>query len=160
MVSRRVVLAGAGSSLLALGAGALYGTGRHDDVLRALGARPRPVADPSDVDRVRRAAAEHDDLLTAARGVDAPEDLVAILTEQRDALSGDAGPQESATPVVDPQVAQAPRATTAEVAALVSLVARRRADDAVEAVAPDLARVLASLGAGLAQVAAALGGDS
>jgi hypothetical protein len=144
MVSRRVVL---GSGLVVLAGGAVVRlAGRDDDLLRALGARPRPVPDPSDTALLRTAAEEQAALLASVEQLDDVDDLVAVLREQLEALGG----ATAATP--------APATGTPDdVARLVAAAARRREADALAATSPDLGRVLASLAAGQAQVARTLG---
>ncbi len=147
MVSRRVVL---GSGVVVLAGGAVVRlAGRDDDLLRALGARPRPVPVAADTTLLRTAATEQAALVEAVGGLDDVdvEDLLAVLREQLDALGGGdaAGPG-------------AARSSSArEVARDVAAAARRREADALAATSPDLGRVLASLAAGQAQVARTLG---
>jgi hypothetical protein len=144
MVSRRVVL---GSGMVVLAGGAVLRlAGRDDDLLRALGARPRPVPDPADTALLRTAATEQASLVAAVEALDDVEvgDLLTVLREQLQALGG--GRLEPARP-----------ASARDVAQDVAAAARRREGDALDAVSPDLGRVLASLAAGQAQVARTLG---
>lgn len=149
VVSRRVVV-GAGAVVLAAGGGLVL-TDRHDDVLRALGARPHPVADPDDTALLRTVASEQADLVGALEGLDDAEELVTVLREQLEALGG--APGATASPSTAPPSVE----DAAGAAALVEETSRRRERDALVAVSPDLARVLASLAAGLAQVSTTLG---
>lgn len=147
MVGRRVVVGG-GIAVVAAGAG-LHLAGRDDDALRALGARPRPLPDAADTAILRRAVAEQQELVAAVSAVDASsaDDLVRVLRVQLEALGGADG-------------AGGPTGTgrdAATVVASLTAAAARRQRDALAAVSPDLARVLASVAAGQAQVAQALG---
>ncbi len=148
MVSRRVVV-GCGVAVVAAGAG-LHVAGRDDDVLRALGARPRPMPDPADTRLLERAAADQVALAASVEGLGGvrTDDLVTVLRTQLDGLGG------------APETDAAPPAASSDVAAVVAdlnRTASRRQTDALAAVSPDLARVLASLAAGQAQVARTLG---
>ncbi|MEH3067936.1 MAG: hypothetical protein PGN15_07700 [Aeromicrobium erythreum] len=148
MVSRRVVVGG-GVAVVAAGAG-LHVAGRDDDVLRALGARPRPMPDPADTRLLERAAADQVTLAVSVEALDGvrTDDLATVLRTQLDGLGG--------APDVDPS----PTTTSSDVATVVAdlnRTASRRQADALAAVSPDLARVLASLAAGQAQVARTLG---
>lgn len=148
MVSRRVVVGG-GVAVVAAGAG-LHVAGRDDDVLRALGARPRPMPDAADSRLLERAAADQAALATSVEGLRDVEtdDLVTVLRTQLQGLGG------------APDGAPSPSTTSSDVATVVADLNRtagRRQTDALAAVSPDLARVLASLAAGQSQVARTLG---
>ncbi|MCX6407640.1 MAG: hypothetical protein NTV28_12045 [Propionibacteriales bacterium] len=148
MVSRRVVVGGA-VAVVAAGAG-LHVAGRDDDVLRALGARPRPMPDAADSRLLERAAADQAALATSVEGLRDVEtdDLVTVLRTQLQGLGG------------APDGAPSPSTTSSDVATVVADLNRtagRRQTDALAAVSPDLARVLASLAAGQSQVARTLG---
>lgn len=153
MVSRRVVV-GAGAAVVVAAAGVRVAD-RDDDLLRALGARPRPVPDAGDTALLATAATEQSDLVDAVARLadDDPEletaDLLAVLREQLDVLGG-----VPVTARADVVVEAGP---AAEVARDLAAAARRREADVLRAVSPDLARVLASLAAGQAQVARTLG---
>lgn len=148
VVSRRVVV-GSGLAVVAAGAG-LHVAGRDDDLLRALGARPRPMPDASDTALLRTAASEQVSLVSGVEQLDDADDtLVSVLREQLDALGGP--PDDPAPP------ASGTTGGADAVARAVAAAARRRESDALTAVSPDLARVLASLAAGQAQVARTLG---
>lgn len=151
MVSRRVVV-GAGAAVVAAGAG-LHLAGRDDDLLRAVGARPRPVPDPADTALLRTALSEQETLRATLEAVAADdgdldvEDLVAVMDRQVTTLGGPSSTPPAASPDVD----------AAGLAERLAQVARSRERDALAAVSPDLAQVLASLAAGLAQTARTLG---
>lgn len=148
VVSRRVVV-GSGLAVVAAGAG-LHVAGRDDDLLRALGARPRPMPDASDTALLRTAAAEQASLVDAVEQLsDVDDSLASVLREQLEALGGAPGGSAPPTSEVSGGADAVGRAVTA--------TARRRESDALAAVSPDLARVLASLAAGQAQVARTLG---
>lgn len=148
VVSRRVVV-GSGLAVVAAGAG-LHVAGRDDDLLRALGARPHPIPDASDTALLRTAASEQVSLVSAVEQLGgADETLVDVLREQLEALGG---PPGGSTPPATEITGGA-----GDVARAVAAAARRRESDALTAVSPDLARVLASLAAGQAQVARTLG---
>ena len=159
-MSRRTLL---GTGLTAATAAAVFVAARAagvlDDGLRALGAEPHPEPDPGDTRRLQRAATaqavliaaidatigEHGDLegkLAPLRLV-ADEQLVAV-GGRLDATS--AGPQPAN-----------PRSAVAELSRLAAESAEARGDDAVSAASPDVARVLASMSAGLSQLAAIFG---
>lgn len=147
VVSRRVVV-GSGLAVVAAGAG-LHVAGRDDDLLRALGARPHPIPDASDTALLRTAASEQVSLVSAVEQLGgADETLVDVLREQLEALGG---PPGGSTPPASEITGGG------AVARAVAAAARRRESDALTAVSPDLARVLASLAAGQAQVARTLG---
>lgn len=153
MVSRRVVV-GAGAAVVATGAG-LHLAGRDDDLLRAVGARPRPRPDPADTARLRTALQEQESLRAALDSLDgdvSTADLVDVLDRQVTTLGG-----PSATPPA-PAGDTTASALAEELAEELAEAGRRREQDALAAVSPDLAQVFASLAAGLAQTARTLGG--
>ena len=159
-MSRRTLL---GTGLTAATAAAVIVAARAggvlDDGLRVLGAEPHPEPDPGDTRRLRRAATaqavliaaidatigEHGDLETKLRPLRlvADEQLVAV-GGRLDATS--AGPISA-----DRQDA------VSELSRLAAESAEAREDDAVTAASPDVARVLASMSAGLSQLASSLG---
>ena len=129
-----------------------------DDGLRVLGAEPHPEPDPGDTRRLQRAATaqavliaaidatigEHGDLEgTAALRLVADEQLVAV--------GGRPGRDQRGSPAREPEGA------VTELSRLAAESAEAREDDAVSAASPDVARVLASMSAGLSQLAASLG---
>lgn len=159
-MSRRTLL---GTGLTAATAAAAIVAARAggvlDDGLRALGAEPHPEPHPGDTRRLRRAATaqaaliaaidatigEHGDLKSDLRPLRlvADEQLVAV-GGRLDATSAGPRPKD-------------PRDAVAELSRLAAESARDREDDAVSAASPDVARVLASMSAGLSQLAKALG---
>ena len=152
-----------GTGLTVATAAAVVGAARAggvlDDGLRVLGAEPHPEPDPDDTRRLERAATaqavliaamdatigEHGDLESGLRPLRlvADEQLVAV-GGRLDATS--AGPAPT-----DPKVA------AVELSRLAAESAEAREDDAVSAASPDVARVLASMSAGLSQLATSLG---
>lgn len=127
-----------------------------DDLLRLAGARPRPMPDAGDEQRVRAAATEQAGLVAALGALatafpDVPlEPLQAVAEEQLRAVGGADVP-----PVDAPGGGQG--AAVQAVAEQVAATARRREQDAAAAVSPALVRVLASMAAGQAQLARTLG---
>ncbi len=159
-MSRRTVL-GTGLTAATVAAavvGARAG-GVLDDGLRVLGAEPHPEPDPSDTRRLARAATaqavliasidatigEHGELESALRPLRlvADEQLVAV-GGRLDATSAGPPPQD-------------PRAAATELSRLATESAEAREDDAVSGASTDVARVLASMSAGLSQLASSLG---
>ena len=130
-----------------------------DDGLRVLGAEPHPEPDPGDTRRLQRAATaqavliaaidatigQHGDLKSKLR----PLRLVA--DEQLVAVSGGLDATSAGPVPTDRQDA------VAELSRLAAKSAEARADDAVSAASPDVARVLASMSAGLSQLTSSLG---
>lgn len=158
VISRRVFLA-TGAVLVAAG-GVLAGaraTHRLDDLAEAVGLEPKPQSDPADDRLLASAATAQAALLasveaTAARHTSlALQPFVAIGREQLDALGGSTASTD---------VAAVPEDASAALTAL-ALAYRtqstQRADDAVAAASPELARVLASMSAGLTQCARTVG---
>lgn len=159
-MSRRTLL---GTGLTAATAAAVIVAARAggvlDDGLRVLGAEPHPESDPGDTRRLQRAATaqavliaaidatigEHGDLESTLRPLRlvADEQLVAV-GGRLDATSE--GP-----------ISADRRDAVAELSRLAAESAEAREDDAVSAASPDVARVLASMSAGLSQLAKSLG---
>lgn len=127
-----------------------------DDALRGLGAEPHPEPDPDDTRLLRRASAAQATLIasidaTIARLPELEADLGqlrVVADEQLVAVGGRASEDELAASPVDPDEA------VAALSRLAADSAQARAGDAVAAASPDVARVLASLSAGLSQLAA------
>lgn len=140
VVSRRSFLVGgSGTVLLAGGVGALVATDRLDEALQAVGVEPRPEPDPGDLRLTARARADTDALLALASSAGATPDVVAALEAQRDAV-----------PASLPDTS----AVSGDLADACLAVADARASDALTAVSTELAQVLASMSAGLAQCSA------
>ncbi len=159
-MTRRVLL---GTGAFVAGAAAFVGgaqlTGRLDDVADALGVDPRPEPDPRDTRLVRRAATVSAGLLaalevTAARHPAlALAPLIAVAREQVAAVGG--APSDGLPP---PAAADEPDDAVRGLEALYTAASRARASDSDRAASPDLARVLASMAAGLSQGAVAVRG--
>ncbi|MET0954005.1 MAG: hypothetical protein ABWX57_11995 [Aeromicrobium sp.] len=158
MISRRVLL---GTGAAVAGAAAVVGVAEAthvlDDAARAVGIEPKPQPDPRD-DRIVRTAAQDLAVLLATVEATAARhptlelaDFEAIGREHLAALGG-------STAATDP--ARVPGSAGAAVTALRKAYvqqSRARAAQAVEAFSPALVRVLASMSAGLAQCADAIG---
>jgi hypothetical protein len=158
VISRRALL-GTGVAAAAV-AGALTVADmahRLDNLARYAGVMPRARPEPQD-DRLLVAVAGDQNIVLATVEATAAhhsglriDQFVAIGREHVEALGG------SKTVPVAPAV---PRATSAAVAALAktyTTASKARAADAGRAISPDLARVLSSMSAGLAQCAHAVG---
>lgn len=151
------MLVGAGLGLLGA-AGTAHLLDVDDDLLRAVGARPRPLPDAGDDRRLAAASAAQTALLAemeevGARHADLASVLEPLLEVARQQLRAVGGEGATTPPTVSDS---APDAVTA-VARGFARSARDREGDAVTSVSPDLARVLASLAAGHAQLARRLG---
>lgn len=158
MISRRVFL-GTGAVVLAA-SGALAGahaTHRLDDLADAVGLEPKPQSDPADDRLLRSAATAQAALLSAVEATAARHTalqlapFVAIGREQLDALGGSTAATDVAA------VPEDPASALAALAAAYRTESTKRAADAVAATSPELARVLASMSAGLAQCARTVG---
>lgn len=130
-----------------------------DDALRGLGAEPHPEPDPGDTRRLRRAAEAQATFIAAidaaiVRHPELEDDLQplrVVADEQLVAVGGRAAAEDDlATSPADPAEA------VSALAGLATDAAEAREDDAVSAASPDVARVLASMSAGLSQLAAEL----
>lgn len=152
-MTRRVLL-GTGAAVVA-GAAAIVGarlTHRLDDVADAVGLEPKPQPDPEDT-RIARAAGRDAAVLLATveataaahRGLEL-EPIVAICREHTSALSAPTVAPGSPPPGDASAAADA-------LADVVQAASTARAVDAGTAASPELARVLASMSAGLAQAA-------
>lgn len=154
VISRRALL-GTSAATVAVAAG-LGGAAlghRLDDLARGVGIEPHPEPDPGDDRLIARVAADQNALLARVEATAVQHDglrldrFVAISTAHAKAV-GVAG--------IVPDVAPPPTSPAKAVSALAaaySAASRARADDAGKAVSPALARVLASMSAGLAQCA-------
>ena len=159
-MSRRTLL---GTGLTAATAAAVIVAARAggvlDDGLRVLGAEPHPEPDPGDTRRLQHAATAQAVLIAA---IDATigehgelegdlRPLRLVADEQLVAVGGrlDA---TSAGPISADR-----RDAVAGLSRLAAESAEAREDDAVSTASPDVARVLASMSAGLSQLAKSLG---
>lgn len=141
------------------GVAAARGTGVLDDALRRLGANPHPEPDLGDARRVRRAADAQAALIASIDATilkhrdleDSLKPLRVIADEQLVAVGG-------RLPSTDVGSISGDRKDAAAALSQSSAdSAEAREDDAVVAVTPEVARVLASMSAGLSQLAAAFG---
>jgi hypothetical protein len=156
VISRRALL-GTGAATVAVAAG-LGGASlghRLDDLARGVGIRPHPEPDPADDRLLARVAADQNALLAMVEATAATHtglgQFVTISTAHATAV-GVAG--------TVPDVAAPPASRAEAVTALAtaySAASKARAADTAKAVSPALARVLASMSAGLAQCAATIG---
>jgi hypothetical protein len=159
-MSRRTMLgAGLTAATVTAAVGAARAGGVLDDALRGLGAEPHPEPDPGDTRRLTRAATAQAGLLAAIDATIAAhqdlkpklEPLRLVADEQLVAVGGrlaaaDVGPASGD-----------PRTAAAELSEMAADSAKARETDAVSASSPEAARVLASMSAGLSQLAASLG---
>lgn len=141
VVSRRALLLGTGSVVVIGGAGVAGAvwTDTLDDALQAVGVEPLPEPDPDDVRLTALALADAIALVVLAESSDAPAEVVAALTQQRDSLP----PGRPEAPTVGDDLAES-----------CGTAADARAVAAAQAVSVDLAQVLAAMAAGLDQCAA------
>ena len=159
-MSRRSLLgSGLTVATVAVAVVAARAGGVLDDALRGVGVEPHPEPDPGDTQRLKRAAT---DQATLVASIDAtvgthPElegdlnPLRVVADEQLVAVGG-----SLAATSVGPTPAD-PKDALAELSRIASDSAEARENDAVAAASPDVARVLASMSAGLSQLAAAFG---
>lgn len=158
-MSRRTLL-GTGIVVAAAGGAAAIGraTSTLDDVLRGLGAQPHPEPDPGDVKRISRAARDQAVIVATLSAVVEQhraataqiKPLIVLATDQLDAVGGSAANVDVAVPEGDQGTA------ITAVARLAARSARVREQDAVTAESPEVARLLASMAGGLAQLARTL----
>ncbi|MGJ9414054.1 hypothetical protein ACHAAC_15235 [Aeromicrobium sp. CF4.19] len=152
MISRRAALGGAAAATVVAGAAGAHALGVDDDVLRALGARPRPIPDTGDTALLTSAAGEQAEVVASLDAL-----LVAYEDPDLQALRDVAAEQLEGLGGADlPTVAEAQderSAATAAVATLVDDAEQRSRRDALAARSPALMTVLASLSAGRAQLA-------
>lgn len=158
MISRRVLLGtGAATAVAAAGLGAAALGHRLDDLARAVGVKPHPESDPADDRLIDRVSREQQVLLATVEATAAAHrtlplsGFVAISRDQVRAVGRGGSPPDVAGPPAD-----ATKAAKA-LSGAYGVAAGRRVVDAVEAVSPDLARVLGSMSAGLAQCARSIG---
>jgi hypothetical protein len=160
VISRRALLGSGAAVVVVAGAGAIAGgTHRLDDLARNVGLKPRPEPVASDDTLIARVAREQNVLLGLVEAVVARHAKLAgglapfaeIGQAQVKALGG------SDTVPGTPEVAAEPARAVAALSAAHDTASTARATDAGHAVSPDLARVLSSMSAGLAQCARAIG---
>jgi hypothetical protein len=155
------MLIGTGATVAVVaGAGAVAGFAhRLDDVARGVGVKPRPRSVPSDDALIAKVARDQNALLSQVEAAVARhtglagglEPYARISQAQVKAVGG--GDQVPGAPTVDPDPARAIAALHRAYAS----AATARETDANHAVSPDLARVLSSMAAGLAQCAHTVG---
>jgi len=156
VISRRAVL-GTGATV-GVGAACLVvaeATGSLDDIARAVGVRPHPEPAASDTTLLTRVAQRQGELLalvdaTGRRHRDLAPGLASALTAGKAHLEAVGGARQPHAPDIDDD----PSTALATLADAYRDAADERASDAIAAVSPDLARVLASMAAGLDQLAA------
>ncbi len=163
MISRRALL-GTGAGVVTVSGAALIARATHrlDDVARAVGVRPRPKPARSDDLLLAEVAHAQNVVLASIEALGARHPAraarlkpVAIcVQEQVEAVGGTSAVPTSAAVDADPAAA------TRALAQSLSAASAARAGDSVKAVSPDLARVLASMSAGLAQAARTVGGTA
>jgi len=152
---------GTGAGALALAGAIVVGDATHrlDDAARAIGIKPRPRPAVSDEALIATAAEDQNLVLAAIESTSARHQALTsklapfakIGQEHVTAVGG-----SSTVPTADAVDADPAKAVKALVQTL-STTSAARAKDAGMAVSPDLARVLSSMSAGLAQGARALG---
>ena len=159
-MSRRSLLgAGLTAATVAVAVGAAKAGGVLDDALRGLGAEPHPEPDPGDTRRLARAATAQAGIIGAIDAAIAAhgdlksnlDPLRLVADEQLVAVGG-----RLASTDVKPAPGD-PRTVAADLSTMAADSAKARETDAISAANPDTARVLASMSAGLSQLAAALG---
>lgn len=133
MTSRRALLTGAVTTGVFVAAGA---TGWLDNVIRAVGIRPRQRPRSADVSLAAAVLDDQQRLLRIAQGSEDAEDAVALLSEQVTQLGGE--PDR--------------RALDGELTEELRTAADHRAADAQAAVSAQLVTVLATMAAGLDQL--------
>lgn len=158
VISRRALLAtGAATVAVAAGLGGAALGHRLDDLARGVGIEPHPEPEPADDRLIARVAADQNALLAQVEATAAKHTavrlgpFVAISTAHAKAVG---------VATVIPDVATPPASRDAAIRALASAysdASRARATDSAEATSPALTRVLASMSAGLAQCATAIG---
>ncbi len=158
VISRRALLGtGAATAAVAAGLGGAALGHRLDDLARTVGIEPHPEPEPSDDRLIARVAADQNALLARVEATASKHaalrlgPFVAISTAHAKAV-GVAG--------TVPDVAAPPESRSEAITALAAAYAtasNARAADSAKAVSPALTRVLASMSAGLAQCARAIG---
>ena len=159
-MSRRTLLgAGLTAATVAVAVGAAKAGGVLDDALRGLGAEPHPEPDPGDSRRLHRAATDQAGLIAAIDAtIAAHGDLEPNLAQLRLVADEQLVAVGGRLAVADVKPASGdPRAAAAALSTMATDSAKARETDAISTSNPDAARVLASMSAGLSQLAAALG---
>ncbi|MBC7633132.1 hypothetical protein [Aeromicrobium sp.] len=160
MISRRALLATGAVTAGVTGALVVADlTHRLDDVAKVLGVEPHPEPDPRDDRLIIRVAKAQGALLATVKATDAAHsslNLDSFVTISRAHLRAVGRAPSSPSSEVKPPPADAATAVRSLETAY-SAESRSRAGDARRAVSPDLARVLASMSAGLAQCARSVG---
>ena len=160
MTSRRTLLsAGLAAATAVVAVGAARAGGVLDDAIRAVGVEPHPEPDPGDTRRLERAALAQAALVAAIDatigrhgGLDGDLRPLRVVADEQLVAVGGRLAATSAGPIAD----DAAEALT-ELARLASESAQDRETDAITAASTDVARVLASMSAGLSQLADRLG---
>ena len=160
MISRRSLIA-TGAGAVALAGAIVVGDATHklDDVARTIGLKPRAQAVPGD-DTLIAAVAKAQNLVlaqieaTVATHPSLDGTLAAFTTIGQEHVTAVGG--SSIVPTAEPVDGDPARAVEA-LATTLSRASAARREDANAAVSPDLARVLSSMSAGLAQCSRAIG---
>ncbi len=158
VISRRALLGtGAATVVAAAGLGGAALAHRLDDLARSVGIEPHPEPDPADDRLIARVAADQNALLARVEATASKHEalrldpFVAISTAHAKAVG-------VAATVPDIDAPPANRDTAVRtLASAYAAASRARATDSAKAASPALARVLASMSAGLAQCAHAVG---
>ena len=159
VISRRAALGGSALVGLAAVAGSTYALDVDDDILRALGARPKPLPHEGDATLLRAADTDQREILAAldafAERHDAVDvaDLRELVVEQLEAVNRP-GRDDATQPF--PTVEDSPATALESLADRVAQIGARRQEDAVAAYSSALVTTLASLSAGHAQLARSL----
>jgi hypothetical protein len=155
MISRRATLAlGASAAVAGVGGVVAHREGVLDDGLRGVGVKPHPEPDPGDVRRLAQAGDAAQVLranIAAALAAAALDDdqrrflerAQVIVTEHAHSVSSSEPGRGAGSPTVH------------NVVTLARTLADDRARDALKAVSPEVAQVLASMAAGLDQLVVA-----
>ncbi len=158
VISRRALLGtGAATAVAAAGLGGAALTHRLDDLARGVGIEPHSEPDPDDDRLIARVAADQNALLARVEATASKhkalrlDPFVAISTAHAKAVGVAATVPDIAAPPANRDTA------VRTLASAYAAASRARAADSGKAASPALARVLASMSAGLAQCAHAVG---
>jgi hypothetical protein len=127
-----------------------------DDAIRGVGIKPHPEPDPGDVRRLANAAKDERELratITAAGTTSDLDDDERLFLETAHAIAREQGQAVSSGAAT--RSIPSGTASVTDVVELAAAMADDRAADAVDAVSPAVAQVLASMAAGLDQVVVA-----